>query len=132
MPSDSLPTNFPSELANLAHSLGDEVAWSPDHAVLAVEWFGSHGYAILGTELWVVQTDGIQSLPLGHDGMPGVYGNTVNRQKDEAWNSFVGRSAAETRAYLQTFDRSEIADPGQLYFDVVWLSESGFKELAPA
>lgn len=108
------------------------MAWSPNHAVLAVEWFGSHGYAILGTELWLVQTDGIQSLPSGHDGVRGVYGNTVNRQKGEAWNSFVVRSTAETRAYLQAFNRSDITEPGQLYFNVVWASESGFKELAPA
>jgi hypothetical protein len=68
------------------------MAWSPDHAVLAVEWFGSHGYAILGTELWVVQTDAIQTLPSGQDGKRGVYGNTVNRQKGESWNSFVAPS----------------------------------------
>ena len=96
---------------------------------MAAEWFGSHGYAVLGTELWVVQIDGIQSLSLGHDGMRGVYGNIVNRQKDEAWNSFVVRAMAETRSYLQTFDSSKILEPGQLYFNVVWASESDFNEL---
>lgn len=107
------------------------MAWSPNYAVLAVEWFGQHGYAVLGTELWVVQTDGIQSVPLGHDGMRGVYGNTVNRQKDEAWCSFVVRSTAETRAYLQAFSPSDIAEKGQLYFNVAWVSESRFNELVP-
>ena len=108
------------------------MAWSPDHAVLAVEWFGSHGYAILGTELWVAKTNGIQSLPSGIDKMRGVHGNTVNRLGGEAWNSFVVRSTAETRTYLQTFNRSDIAEPGHLYFNVVWVSESGFSELVPA
>lgn len=130
MPPDFLPPSFPAELADLAFSLEDEMAWSRDRAVLAVEWFGSHGYAILGTELWVVQTNGIQSLPLGHDRTRGVYGNAVSRQGDEAWNSFVARSMAETRAYLQAFNLSDIAEPGELYFNVVWVSESGFKELA--
>ena len=126
-----LPQNVPVELADVAFTSGNEVAWSPKHAVLAVEWFESHGYAILGTELWIVQPAGIQSLPLGHDGKRGVYGNTVNRQRNEPWNSFVVRSAAETRAYLQTFDPSDIAEQGQQYFNVTWESESGFNELVP-
>ena len=129
---DLLPPGFPPELASLAFSSRDEVAWSLNHAVLAVEWFGQHGYAVLGTELWVVQTGGIQSLPLGHDGMRGVYGSTVNRQKDEAWSSFVVRSTAETLAYLQAFNPSDIAEKGQLYFNVAWVSESRFNELVPA
>ena len=61
--------------------------------------------------------------------MRGVYGNTVNRQKDEAWSSLVVRSTVETRAYLHAFDSSDIADKGQAYFNVVWVSESGFNEL---
>jgi hypothetical protein len=105
-----LPTNFPAELADLAFSSGDEVAWSPERVVLAVEWFGTHGYAVLGTELWVIQKDDIQSLPLGHDGKRSVYGNTVNRRQDEPWSAFVVRSTSETRAYLQSFSVSEIAE----------------------
>ena len=126
MRSDRLPPNFPSELASLAFSSGDEVAWSPSHAVLAVEWFGQNGYAVLGTELWVVQTGGIQSLPVGHDGMRGVYGNTVNRKQNEAWSSFVVRSTTETREYLQAFNPLDIAEKGQLYFNVAWVGESRF------
>lgn len=128
---DLLPTDFPPELARLAFSSGDEVAWSLNNAALAVEWFGQHGYAVLGTELWVVQTGGIQSLPLGQDGMRGVYGSTVKRQKDEAWSSFVVRSTAQTLAYLQAFNPSDIAEKGQLYFNVAWVSESRFNELVP-
>jgi len=129
MHSDLLPASFPDELANVAFSSGDEVAWPPNFAVLAVEWFGSHEYAVLGTELWIVQTDGIQSLPMGNDGMRGVYVNTVDRQKNEPWSSFVWRSAAETRTYLQRFDPSEIVEQGQLYFNVTWVSEQAYEEL---
>ena len=132
MPSDLLPPSFPAELAQKAFLSRREVAWSPDHAVLAIEWFGSNGYATLGTELWVVQAGRIQSLPLGTDGMRGVYGNTVSRHQGESWKAFVARSMAETCAYLETFNRSEIAEPGQLYFNVVWVSESDFDALAPA
>jgi hypothetical protein len=132
MHSDLLPSSFPAELASVAFSSGDGVAWPPDLAVLAVEWFGSHGYAVLGTELWVLQTDGIQSLPVGRDGIRGVYGNTVDRQKDQAWSSFVVRSADETRKYLQAFNPSDIVEQGQMYFNIVWASESRFNKLVTA
>src|SRR5271157_4612309 len=100
MRSGLLPPEFPAELAAAVFSRGDEVAWLPALAVSAVDWFGSHDYAVLGTELWLLQGDGIQSLPTGRGGMPEVHGNTVNRHIHEAWTSFVARSAADTRAYL--------------------------------
>jgi hypothetical protein len=126
MPYHVLPSNFPPELADRAFSSGDEVAWSPDYALPAVEWLGSHGYAVLGAELWIVRDDGIQSLPFGHDGVRGVHGNTVNRQHDEAWNTFVVRAMVETRSYLQSFNASCIAEAGQPYFNVVWVCKSDF------
>jgi hypothetical protein len=132
MNADLLPPDFPTELAILAFSPGDEAAWSLNQAVVAVEWFGQHGYAVLGAEVWVVQTSGIQSLPMGQDGMRGVYGNTVNRQQGEAWIPFVARSTAETLAYLEAFDPSDIAEKGQPYFNVAWVSESSFNRLVPA
>lgn len=113
MHSELLPPSFPAELASVVFSSGDEVAWPPNIAVLAVEWFGSHGYAVLGTELWIVQSDGIESLPMGRGGMRGVHGNTVDRQKDESWSSFVARSADETHSYLQSFDASNIVEQGR-------------------
>jgi hypothetical protein len=48
MRSDLLPPQFPAELAAAAFLAGGEVAWPPALAVLAVEWFGSHNYAVLG------------------------------------------------------------------------------------
>jgi hypothetical protein len=35
---------------------------------------------------------------------------------------------AKTRAYLQTFNPSDIAEPGELHFNVAWVSESEFNE----
>lgn len=126
---DLLPPEFPTELAYAVFSRGDEVAWPPALAVSAVDWFGSHDYAVLGTELWLLQGDGIQSLPIGRSGMREVHGNTVNRHIHEAWSSFAARSAAETRAYLQSFKPSDIVEPGQPYFNVVWVSEADFDRL---
>jgi hypothetical protein len=132
MRSGLLPPEFPAELAAAVFSRGDEVAWPPALAVSAVDWFGSHDYAVLGTELWLLQGDGIQSLPTGRGGMPEVHGNTVNRHIHEAWTSFVARSAADTRAYLHSFNLADIAEQGQLYFNIVWVSEADFDKRLPA
>jgi hypothetical protein len=131
MLSDLPPPQFPAELAAAAFLAGDEVAWPPALAVAAVEWFGSHNYAVLGTEPWLLQDDGIQSLPTGRGGMREVHGNSVNRHIHEAWSSFAARSAAETREYLQSFNPSDIVEKGQLYFNVVWVSEVDFDKLVP-
>jgi hypothetical protein len=132
MRSDLLPPAFPAELAAAVFSRGDEVAWPPALAVSAVDWLGSHDYAVLGTELWLLQGDGIQSLPIGRSGMREVHGNSVNRQTHEAWSSFAARSAAETGTYLRSFDSSDIVEQGQLYFNIVWVSEADFDRLRPA
>jgi hypothetical protein len=129
---DLLPAEFPAELTAAVFSRGGEVAWPPALAVSAVDWFGSHDYAVLGTELWLLQGDGIQSLPIGRSGMREVHGNSVNRQLYEAWSSFAARSAAETRTYLHSFNPSDIVEQGQLYFNVVWVSEADFDKLVPA
>lgn len=102
------------------------MAWSPSDAALAVEWFGEHAYAVLGTELWVIQAVGINSFPRGRDGLRAVWGSTVGRRTDESWSSFVARSTSETRAYLQTFDTADVSEPGHLYFNFVWSERVGF------
>ena len=104
MPSELFPPDFPSELRVAAFRAGDEVAWPRILAAAAVEWFGTNGYAVLGTELWLLKDAGIQSLPMGLSGTRDVHGNTVNRGNEESWSSFVARAGAETRTYLQTFN----------------------------
>jgi len=71
----------------------------------------------------------IRTLPIGLSGMPEVHGNTVNRESGEPWSSFVARAATETRVYLQSFKPSDIVEQGQVYFNLVWVSEAGFKQL---
>jgi hypothetical protein len=127
--SEFFPTSFPFVLAAAAFSRGKEVAWPPMLAARAVEWFGTHGYAVLGTELWLLQDEAIQSLPIGLSGKGEVHGNTVNRKSHEVWGSFVVRAAAETQAYLQSFKPSDIVEHGEVYFNVVWASEADYQQL---
>jgi hypothetical protein len=74
--SDVFPPNFPSELVTGAFVASKEAAWRPAQAAVSVEWLGAHGFAVLGTELWLPKDGSIQSLP---------YFQNVDRQGDEAW-----------------------------------------------
>jgi len=123
------PPNFPTELAHAAFSAGNEAAWQPATALAAVEWFTSHGYAVLGTEVWLLQNERIQSLPLGLGGLGEVHGNKVNRGSKETWSSFVTRSGQETLAYLRAFKPSDIVEQGQLFFNITWIGEDEFAAL---
>jgi hypothetical protein len=130
MSREIFPENFPPDLAVSAFvSGGEEAAWRPAVAATAVEWLAAHGYGVLGTELWLLKKDGIQSLPIGRSGGREVHGNTVDRRRDESWNSFVARAGAETAVYLRSFDPADIVEDGDLHFQVGWASESEFAEL---
>jgi len=76
-----------------------------------------------------LKASSIRSLPIGQSGMREVHGNTLNRRREEPWISFVARAATETLAYLQSFDPSNIAELGELHFNVAWVSEAQFAEL---
>jgi hypothetical protein len=49
IPSELFPPDFPSELRVAAFTAHKEAAWPPALAKAAVEWFGTNGYAALGT-----------------------------------------------------------------------------------
>ena len=123
------PAGFPSELAQAAFVSRDEAAWPPTIAVIAVEWFAAHSYAVLGTEIWLLRGEAIQSLPIGSSGAREVHGNTVDRRRDEAWGCFIARAASETRDYLLSFKVADILEHGRVYFNVVWVNEREFAAL---
>jgi hypothetical protein len=129
MTREVFPVDFPPEMAGAAFVAGNEVAWRAVPASAAVEWLGAHGYAVLGTELWLLQGGAIQSLPIGKSGTREVHGNSVNRARSEPWGSFVARAAAETLAYLQSFNPSDIVEDGEVFFNVVWVNEVDFNNL---
>lgn len=126
---NELPSGFPAELADSAFVAGSEVAWPQRFAIAAARWLGEHGYAVLGTELWLVQDGTINSLPIGTSGLPEVHGNTVSGKQNEEWEAYVHRASSETVAYLQGFDPDQIVQKGELYFNVVWANELGYANL---
>jgi hypothetical protein len=116
---DLFPSGFPSELVSAAFVACNEAAWRPAVAARSVEWLGTHGYAVLGTELWLPKDGSIQSLP---------YFQNVDRRGGEAWHSFVARAAAETLAYLRAFT-PQFIEEGDVYVNVTWVSETEFGNL---
>ena len=128
--SELFPPRFPSDLAGAAYRTGNEAAWPPKLVAAVVEWFSANGYAVLGTELWLLQGGAIQSLPIGLSRIPEVHGNAVTHKGEkEVWSSYVGRAAAETLAYLKSFNSLDIVEHGQIFFNVVWASESDYEKL---
>jgi hypothetical protein len=119
LPSDLFPSGFPVDLISDALTASNEAAWRPALAARSVKWLGTHGYAVLGTELWLPKDGAIQSLP---------YFQHVDRQGDEAWSSFVARAAAETLAYLRAL-RQKFEEEGDVYVNVTWVSETEFRNL---
>jgi hypothetical protein len=111
------PSGFPSELASAALVASNEASWRPALAARSVEWFRTHGYAVLGTEIWLSKGGSRQSLP---------YFQNVERQGGEAWDLFVARAAEETLAYLRTFT-PKFTGEGDAYVNVTWVSESEFR-----
>jgi hypothetical protein len=130
--SELFPVNFPLALRAEAFANGGEVAWRPKFAAVAVEWFGANGYAVLGAELWLLEDGAIHSLPMGLSETIEVHGNTVDRQSKESWGEFVVRAVGETLAYLRAFSVTDVIEPGDIYFNVVWVSASDYATLMPA
>lgn len=112
-----IPAGFPSDLADTALMVSNQVAWPPALAAASIEWFGAHGYAVLGTEVLLPQHGSVQSLP---------YFQSVDRKKDEAWDPFVARATAETLAYLRTISQ-KLVEEGDVYINVTWVSEADFR-----
>jgi len=100
------------------------------HSLKAVEWFGKHEYAVLGSELWLLKDGTIQSLPTGLSAIRELHGKPLSRQSGEAWSSFVARAAVETRTYLQSFNPSGITEDGRVYFNLVWVNEEDYTGLS--
>lgn len=111
------PPGFPSELASQAHIQGEETSWRIKPAIAAIEWFGAHEYAVLGTEVFLRQNDRLQSLP---------YFQSIDCEENEDWNYFVARGAAETIRYLTAFQQ-QLEQEGDVWINVTWVSASEFK-----
>jgi hypothetical protein len=120
------PLNFPNELGEAFIADFGEVAWGLEDVRVALEWLGANGIAVLGIELWVIQGRHVELRTFGPDGKRFIFVSAVEPKDGEAWTNFVDRSVAETIVALGKFDRSWVANPGEIYFNVVWANETEF------
>jgi hypothetical protein len=118
-PSDLFPRDFPPELIREALVHLSDVAWRPKLAAVSVEWLGAHGYAVLGTEVWLPKQGMIQSIP---------YFQAIREIENESWDSFVARAAAETLAYLKEFE-GRLTEEGDVFVNVSWVNDQEFRSL---
>ena len=130
MTEKTFPPGFPPELAAHSFTAGSEAAWPLDSVSAVVEWLGQNGFAVLGTELWIVREDGIQP-GVFVNGMREIHGNAISHMQNESWDTYVTRSAQETLRYLSSFAAPpEAKQQGDVFFNVVWVSESGYSNLS--
>ena len=123
------PDNFPGELKEDVFTLGTEAAWPTGQAIKVIDWLRENGFAVLGTELWVVRKNGVQPGILVKV-IREIHGNDASRMPNESWDAYVNRSGIEASLYLNTFrEPPEASQQGQLVFNIVWASESEFLKL---
>jgi hypothetical protein len=113
----SFPPGFPAELAAEAFVRSEEAAWRPALALSVVVWLTTHGFAVLGTEVWRPEGSLIQSVP---------HFQSLKRQDNEDCNSFATRTAVQTSDYLKAFD-GEFAKEGDVFINITWVSQSEFQ-----
>ena len=129
MAARTFPPGFPYELAENALTVGSEAAWPPESASKVVQWLGQNGFAVLGTELWVVREGGIQP-GIYANGMREIHGNAIAHMGNESWDAYAARSAEETLRYLHSFEPPpEAKQQGDVVFNVVWANESEYLKL---
>jgi hypothetical protein len=123
------PDDFPDELKADAFSMGAEASWPTGSATKVIDWLRQNGFAVLGTELWIVREDGIQP-GIFADGKREIHGNEVSRLQNEPWDNYVNRSGLETLRYLGAFEvPPEARKQGKVFFNIVWANESQFLNL---
>ena len=130
MTEETFPLGLRPELAAHSFTRGSEAAWPLDSVSAVVKWLGEHGFAVLGTELWVVRDNRIQPGVVVN-GVREIHGNAVSHMRNESWNTYVTRCAEETLRYLNSFAMPpEAKQQGDVFFNVTWVSEAEHSNLS--
>ena len=130
MAEKTFPPGFPPELAAKSFTTGSEAAWPLESVSKVVEWLGHNGFAVLGTELWIVRDDGIQP-GVFVNGVREIHGNSISHMRNETWDTYVTRSVEETLRYLHSLVMPpEVKQQGDVFVNVVWASESEYFNLS--
>jgi len=106
-----------------------EFGWTRGQIPRAVAALTSHGFGILGGELWWIPSGSSEwtgLIPQQH-GAPGVYSWETIRKSGEAWESFVQRSAADARAAVERWPTLGDLPPdlaGRILYNLTFVSQT--------
>ncbi len=111
-----------------------EFGWTRAQIPAVADALRSHGFAILGGELWWVR-DGRTDWDLipQRQGPPGVYVWETERAPDEAWSHFLERGVSDALAAVERWPTPGALPPdlpGRILYNLTWTSEAEFKQLS--
>jgi hypothetical protein len=125
----------PNSLASLPESLsarafvnGEDIAWEQKNCADAIDWLCRKGYAILGTELWLIEQDGIRTAIRTKSG-PAIFVTNCDPVKGESWDVYVERSARHAAEKISLFRWPEdsLESPRPVYFNLCWADRNWFR-----
>jgi hypothetical protein len=126
---------FPPDLESNAYRADNgEFGWTRRQIPLVVDILRGRGLAILGGELWWVREKiaGCDLIPQ-RSGAKAVYPWETARMSAEPWPNFVQRCATDTLAAVERWPAPEDLPPnlpGQILYNLTWVSEMEFKKLS--
>jgi|HubBroStandDraft_4_1064222.scaffolds.fasta_scaffold1022334_1 hypothetical protein len=125
---------FPPGLENDAFRASNgELGWSRAQIPEVVHVLCSHGFGILGGELWWIRdgcTDIVSLIPQ-RNGSPGVYVWETTREPEESWADFVKRGASNALAAVARWPLEGDLPPdlgGRILYNLTWASHAEFKK----
>ncbi|MGH9742997.1 MAG: hypothetical protein ACRD51_11680, partial [Candidatus Acidiferrum sp.] len=123
------PDEIPEELARTAFHNGEEMAWQQGGCAVVIEWLRSSGYATLGMELWLPDSDGIRTA-INTKAGNAIYCMACDPGEGEPWKEYVERSATATAQSIASFRWPEdsLEPPRPVYFNITWASRPWFRE----
>ena len=133
----TIPTEMkPSELASLPEHIkaigfisGEEIAWRQEDCAEAIDWLRKSGYAVLGIELWLIQSDGSIRTGIPTESGPAIYVTSCDPASGENWGEYVERSAREAARAISAFrwDAHAAGPPRPVHFNLTWADREGFR-----
>ena len=108
------------------------MAWKQEDCPAAISWLSTNGFAILGTELWLIR-GGMIRTAISTKAGPALYVSSCDPVKGESWQDYAKRSARETIDLISAFCWPEDAlEPARTpYFRLCWADLEWFRTHCP-
>jgi hypothetical protein len=119
---------LPLQLRAKAFVSEDELAWLQQDCPDTIDWLRQNGFALLGTELWLIEDGTIRTAIKTASG-PVIYVTACDPQDQESWSAYVQRSARHALETIEAFawpeDSLEPKRPA--YLNLCWADLGWFR-----